>query len=430
MNLGKRDKKHLWHPLTQHKTHPDALPIVKAEGAILSDDQGKKYIDGIASWYTAMYGHCNPYILEKVNNQMRTLDQIVFAGFTHEPAIRLSEELIEILPDNQEKIFFSDNGSTANEVGIKMALQYHFNQGEKKNIIIAFQDGFHGDTFGAMSASGLSVYNGPFEDFFIDVKRIPIPNSENIAEVLKQLERIIKKDNVAAFIYEPLVQGANCMQMFEAQYLDEILRICQYNGVITIADEVMTGFGKTGKNFASDYIETKPDIISMSKALTAGFVSMAVTSCTEDIYNAFLDDSVGKAFFHAHTYSANPIACSVAIAGIELLKSDQIQENIKRIIVSHEKFDDRIKNHPKVEKTRQKGVIYALDLNIEMDRYGKKRYEIFDHFMNNGIYLRPLGKTIYILPPYVITETQLSKIYTAIQELLDLLLADASHKFL
>jgi len=418
MNLKERDKKHLWHPLTQHKLHPDALPIVKAEGALLYDDEGKEYIDGIASWYTAMYGHCNPYIIEKVNEQMRTLDQIVFAGFTHEPAVQLSEELIKILPNNQEKIFFSDNGSTANEVGIKMALQYHFNRGEKRNTIIAFNDGFHGDTFGAMSASGLSVYNGPFEDFFIDVQRIPTPNKENFEEVLKELLRIISTYNVAAFIYEPLVQGANAMHMFEAKYLNEILKVCNTNNIITIADEVMTGFGKTGKNFASEYIETKPDIISMSKALTAGFVPMAITSCTQEIYDTFLDDSVGKAFFHAHTYSANPIACSVAIAGIELLRSKEIQDNIYRIIKSHEEFDIKIKKHPKIKTTRQQGVIYALDLNIEMDRYGKKRYEIFNHFMKQGVCLRPLGKTIYILPPYVITKRQLNKVYETILSLL------------
>ncbi|MBQ4801711.1 adenosylmethionine--8-amino-7-oxononanoate transaminase [Aquimarina sp. MMG015] len=419
MNLKERDKKHLWHPLTQHKIHPDALPIIKAEGALLYDDQGKEYIDGIASWYTAMYGHCNPYILKKVEEQMRRLDQIVFAGFTHEPAIKLSEELIDILPNNQEKIFFSDNGSTANEVGIKMALQYHFNKGEKRNTIIAFQDGFHGDTFGAMSASGLSVYNGPFEDFFIDVQRIPTPNKENFDEVIKQLLGIINSYNVAAFIYEPLVQGANAMHMFDTECLNEILKICATNNIITIADEVMTGFGKTGKDFASEYIETKPDIISMSKALTAGFVPMAVTSCTQNIYDAFLDDSVGKAFFHAHTYSANPIACSVAIAGIELLKSQEIQNNINTIIKSHQNFDAIIRNHSKVKTTRQKGVIYALDLDIEMDRYGKKRYEIFDHFMKNGVCLRPLGKTIYLLPPYVIKKDQLDKIYDTIISVLN-----------
>ncbi len=421
MSLRERDKKHLWHPLTQHKIHPEALPIVKAKGALLYGEDGETYIDGIASWYTAMYGHCNEYIIKKVQDQMQQLDQIVFSGFTHKPAIKLSEELIKILPGNQEKIFFSDNGSTANEVGIKMALQFHFNQSEKRNTIIAFEDGFHGDTFGAMSASGLSVYNGPFEDFFIDVKRIPTPNSENIDSILQQLQAIIQNNKVAAFIYEPLVQGANAMHMFEAEYLDQILKICKENKIITIADEVMTGFGKTGSTFASDHIDTKPDIISMSKALTAGFVPMAVTSCTQEIYDAFLDDSVGKAFFHAHTYSANPIACSVALAGIELLSTDEVQNNIQRIIKSHQEFNEKIKKHSKVKITRQKGVIFALDLNIEMDRYGKKRYEIFDHFMKQGVFLRPLGNTIYILAPYVITKTQLEKIYDTILTLLDTL---------
>ncbi|SHJ33350.1 adenosylmethionine--8-amino-7-oxononanoate transaminase [Aquimarina spongiae] len=417
--LRARDQKHIWHPLTQHKIHPEALPIVKAKGALLYDESGKEYIDGIASWYTAMYGHCNEYILAKVGKQMQQLDQIVFAGFTHEPAIKLSEALIEILPENQEKIFFSDNGSTANEVGIKMALQYHFNRGEKRNTIIAFEDGFHGDTFGAMSASGLSVYNGPFEDFFIDVQRIPTPNTNNIDEVIEKLHNIIDSNSVAAFIYEPLVQGANAMHMFDAKYINQILKICKENDVITIADEVMTGFGKTGSMFASDIIETKPDIISMSKALTAGFVPMAVTSCTQDIYDAFLDDSVGKAFFHAHTYSANPIACAAALAGIELLQSEEYQNHIQRITASHQEFDQKIKNHPKIKTTRQQGVIYALDLQIEMDRYGKKRYEIFDHFMQKGIFLRPLGSTIYILAPYVVSTEQLDKMYEAILELLE-----------
>lgn len=420
MSLIERDKKHLWHPLTQHKLHPETLPIVKAKGAILYDDKGNEYIDGIASWYTAMYGHCNDYILQKVNQQMQQLDQIVFAGFTHEPAIELSEQLITILPPNQEKIFFSDNGSTANEVAIKMALQYHFNRGEKRNTIIAFENGFHGDTFGAMSVSGLSVYNGPFEDFFIEVKRIPVPNTENIATVLKQLEELILTHKVAAFIYEPLVQGANAMHMFEAKHLDRILSLCKANKVLCIADEVMTGFGKTGKNFASEYMTEQPDMISLSKALTAGFVPMSITSCTKTIYDAFLDDTIGKAFFHAHTYSANPIACSVAIAGIELLRSEKVQNNIQSIMASHQAFDREINNHPKVASTRQLGVIYAIDLAIDMDRYGDKRYEIFNVLMSKGVCLRPLGKTVYILPPYVITDEELKKVYQAISELLEI----------
>lgn len=420
MSLQERDKKHIWHPLTQHKLHPESLPIVKAKGAVLYDDKGREYIDGIASWYTAMYGHCNEYILEKVTEQMQQLDQIVFAGFTHEPAVKLSEELIAILPDNQEKVFFSDNGSTANEVAIKMAIQYHFNKGDKRTTILAFENGFHGDTFGAMSASGLSVYNGPFSDFFIDVVRIPTPTDENLSSVLKLLQSHFNTKDIAAFIYEPLVQGANCMRMHSPGNLNEILKACKANNILCIADEVMTGFGKTGKYFASEYMDEQPDIIALSKALTAGFVPMAITTCTQNIYDAFLDDSVGKAFFHAHTYTANPIACSVALAGIDLLKSEKIQQNIKMISKAHAAFDSKIKSHSKVRETRQLGVIYALDLDIDMERYGNKRYEIFDTLMNNGVCLRPLGKTIYILPPYVITGQQLEKVYKAIEQVLEI----------
>ncbi len=420
MDLQQRDKKHLWHPLTQHQLQPEALPIVKAKGVLLYDSQGKTYIDGISSWYTAMYGHCNPSIIKAASEQMQALDQIVFAGFTHEPAIELSEALMEILPKNQQKIFFSDNGSTANEVAIKMALQYHYNKGDKRSTIVAFENGFHGDTFGAMSASGLSVYNGPFKDLLLDVKRIPTPTAHNIKDVIAQLKALIKSNKIAAFIYEPLVQGANSMHMFLPEHLNELLLLCKENNVLCIADEVMTGFGKTGQHFASGYMQTPPDIISLGKSLTAGFVPMAITSCTQKIYDAFLDDSIGKAFFHAHTYTANAIACSVALAGIKLLKSENIQQNIQQIIAAHKQFDTRIKSHKKVASTRQIGVIFALDLNIEMDRYGEKRQEIFNFFMNNGVCLRPLGKTIYMVPPYVTTPIELEKIYTAIEALLEI----------
>lgn len=421
MTLQERDKKHIWHPLTQHKLHPEAVGIVKAKGAVLYDENEKEYIDGIASWYTCMYGHCNDYILDRVKAQMDTLDQVIFSGFTHEPAVRLSEELIKILPDNQQKLYFSDNGSTSIEIAIKMALQYHFNQDRKKNTIIAFEEGFHGDTFGAMSVSGLSVYNGPFKEFFIDVERIPVPDGTNNDEVLSQLKNLIAKKNVAGFIYEPLVQGAAGMKIHDTQGLNELIGICKEHNVVTIADEVMTGFGKTGKFFASDHIENKPDIMCLSKSLTAGLVPMAITSCTQHIYNAFYSNETAKAFFHAHTYSANPIACSAALAGLELLNSNEIQENIQRIIKSHKEFNNQIKEHPKVKTTRQLGVIYALDLNIEMERYGNLRDKLFNFFMENGIFLRPLGNTIYILAPFVITKKQLQKIYTTIEKVLKII---------
>ena len=419
-NLSERDKKHLWHPLTQHKLHPEMMGIVKAKGALLIDESGNEYIDGIASWYTCMYGHCNDFILEKVIGQMQQLDQVVFSGFTHEPAVKLSEELIKILPNNQEKLFFSDNGSTATEIGIKMALQYHFNKGEKRNVMLAFEDGFHGDTFGAMSVSSLSVYNGPFEDFLIEVDRIPVPTKDNIKSIIAQLESRLENNNIAGFIYEPLVQGAAAMKMHDVDGLNKILKLLQKYNVLTIADEVMTGFGKTGTNFASDQIETKPDIICLSKALTAGLMPMAITSCSHEVYDAFYSDDLTKGLFHGHTYTANPLACTAALAGIELLQSVDIQTSIERIIKSHEFFGTEIESHPKVASIRQCGIIFALDLNVQMKRYGNLRDRLFKHFMDNGVFLRPLGNTIYILAPYIITDEQLKKIYASIKDVLSI----------
>lgn len=420
MTLQERDKKHLWHPLTQHQLHPEALAITKAKDCVLTDEDGNEYIDAIASWYTCMYGHCNEYITSRVYNQMQQLDQVVFSGFTHAPAIKLSEALIKILPENQNKIFFSDNGSTSVEIGIKMALQYHFNKGEKRNTLIAFENGFHGDTFGAMSVSGLSVYNGPFEDFFLDVKRIPVPNGENHDTILELLKHITSNNKVAGFVYEPLVQGAAAMSMHDAAGLESILKFCKANHIITVADEVMTGFGKTGKHFASLHMETKPEIMCLSKALTGGLLPMALTTCSQNIYDAFLSDDISKGLFHGHTYSANPLACTSALASIELLQTKDIQDNIKAIISSHQNFGRRIETHPKVKSIRQTGIIFALDLNIEMNRYGNLRDKLFKFFMDNGVFLRPLGNTIYIQAPYVITEKQLDKVYKVIEDTLEI----------
>jgi len=419
LSLAERDKKHLWHPLTQHKIASDALGIVKANGVKLYDENGKEYIDGISSWYTCVYGHCNEFITDRVAAQMKNLDQVVFSGFTHKPAVELSEALMKILPEGQQKLFFNDNGSTATEIGIKMALQYHHNLGNDRKVMLAFEEGFHGDTFGAMSVSGLSVYNGAFEDHFIAVERIPVPKGDNNQEVLEQLKQVIKMHNIAGFIYEPLVQGAAAMKMHDADGLNEILKVCKENDIVCVADEVMTGFGKTGKYFASDYIETKPDIVCMSKALTAGLLPMGLTSCSQKIYDAFYSDEIAKGLFHGHTYSANPLACAAALAGIELLTSEEMQSNIKRIENLHQAFAEKIKDHPKVTNIRHLGIIFAFDLNVKMERYGNIRNQLFSYFMENGVYLRPLGNTIYITAPFIASDEEMQKIYDSIEGVFD-----------
>ena len=418
-NLSTRDKKYLWHPLTQHKLNKRQLAIVRAKDALLFDENGKEYIDGIASWYTVMYGHSNKHIVSAMTKQMNKLDFVMFSGLTHEPAIELSEKLMEILPANQAKIFFNDNGSTAIEAAIKMALQFYHNNGELRDTLIAFEDGFHGDTFGAMSASGLSSYNGPFEDFLLKVVRIPTPQPNNIKEVKERLAQILQENKSAAFIFEPLVQGAAGMKFHSAKGLDELINLCKENNVLSIADEIMTGFGKTGKNFASDYLENKPDIICLSKALTAGMFPLSITSCSQAVFNRFLSDEVHKGFFHAHTFSAHPVGCAAALAGIELLNSPEIVERRKYIESAHNSFAAIIEKHEKVGNVRVMGVILAIDLNIQMERYGNLRDDLYNFFVERGVLLRPLGNTIYVLPPYVITNSELQKIYETITAALE-----------
>ena len=419
MSISQTDSQYIWHPLTQHKTSASPIAIKRAQGAVLYAEDGKEYIDGIASWYTSLYGHCHSYITERVSAQMQELDQIMFTGFTHKPATDLATKLFKILPSNQAKMFFNDNGSTAIEAAIKMSLQYHFNKGETRNVLISLEDGFHGDTFGAMSASGLSVYNGPFQEHLIQVERIPVPQEDNLEEVLLKLKDILSQNACAAFVYEPLIQGAAGMKMYSAKGLSQILKLCKQHGIITIADEVMTGFGKTGTHFASQQLEVLPDVMCLSKALTAGLLPMSLTTCTQKIYDAFYDDEVSKGFMHAHTYSANPLACAAACAGIDLLISPEMEAHKKRINERHHAFAKALSEHSKAKNVRVKGIILALELGAKMERYGNMRQKLYGFFMKKGVCLRPLGNTLYVLPPLVTTDAQLDKIYKVIEEALE-----------
>lgn len=422
MNLTERDRQHLWHPYTQHKTAALPIAIKKGKGALLWDENEKEYIDAIASWWVNPFGHSNTFIADAVYKQLTTLEHVLFGGFTHEPAIILAEKLIEILPKNQQKIFFSDNGSTAVEVAIKVALQYFFNKGEKKTTIIAFENAFHGDTFAAMAASGISFYTQAFQGMFIDVVRIPVPVKGNEEISYSALREVIKHNTCAGFIFEPLVQGAAGMVMYEPETLDTLIQICQENNVLTIADEVMTGFGKTGKTFATDYLVEKPDMMCLSKALTGGTIPMAITTFSSVIFEAFYDDDINKALFHGHTFTANPTGCAAALASLELLQTTAMQENIIRVNKSHLDFQDRIKNHPKVTVTRVLGVIFALEIKTETaaSYYGGLRNKLYNFFIENGVILRPVGNIVYILPPYIISEEQLEKVYQVVENALEI----------
>ncbi|MCF2219048.1 adenosylmethionine--8-amino-7-oxononanoate transaminase [Chryseobacterium sp. PS-8] len=419
MNLQERDRAVNWHPYTQMKTAEDAIPIVKGSGIYLYDEDGKKYIDAVASWWVTLHGHANPYIAQRVSEQLNTMEQVIFAGFTHEPAIQLSENLLKLLPENQAKVFYSDNGSTAVEVALKMCIQFWHNQGKEKTKILAFKEAYHGDTFGAMSVSGRSVWTKPFGEMLFEVIFIDPPTSENIED----LKSIIKNhaEEIACFIYEPLIQGAAGMLMHKAEDLSELMKFCRKNGILMIQDEVFTGFGRTGKLFAANYLLEKPDIMCFSKGLTGGTMPMGITTSSQQIFEAFLSDDKYKTLFHGHSFTANPLACTAALASMELLLKEETLEKINAISQKHFNFSQVLKNHPKVENVRQTGTIIAWEIkNDEKTSYfneiGKVLYR---EFLKRGIIMRPLGNVMYLVPPYCITPEELDFVYRNILEVLD-----------
>ena len=421
LSLTQRDTQHLWHPYTQHKTTAPHIAITHGEGALLWDENGKQYIDAIASWWVNPYGHSNKYIADAIYKQLTTLEHVLFGGFTHEPAVLLSEKLMELLPQNQKKLFFSDNGSTAVEVAIKVALQYYYNKGEKRTKIIAFENAFHGDTFAAMAASGISFFTEAFKGSLIEVVRIPVPVVGSEEKSMAMLKELAESNEFAAFIFEPLVQGAAGMVMYEAEPLSKMINLCREYGIYTIADEVMTGFGKTGKTFACDYLDTPPDMMCLSKALTAGTIPMAITTFTQELFDGLYDDDVNKALFHGHTFTANPTGCAAALAGLELLKSSEMQDNLQRINKQHLYFKEKIEKHNRVKTVRVLGVIFALEIKRDSneDYYGSFRNRLYDFFIGNGIIMRPVGNIIYILPPYVISNELLLNIYETVESAIE-----------
>jgi adenosylmethionine-8-amino-7-oxononanoate aminotransferase len=419
MSLIERDLAVIWHPYTQMKTAQPPIPIVKGEGSCLFSEDGKKYIDAISSWWVNIHGHSHPYIAQKVAEQLNKLEHAIFAGFTHPGAVELAERLLAILPSNQAKAFYSDNGSTAVEVAIKMCLQYWHNKGEQRTKILAFKNAYHGDTFGAMSVSGRSAFTAAFDSLLFEVEFIDLPNKDNIDSIKSQISRL--KSQISCFIFEPLVQGSAGMIMYEATYLNELMAHCQKKDVLLIADEVFTGFGRTGKAFACDHVETRPDIMCFSKGLTGGTMAFGLTTCTQDIYNEFLSDDRMKTLFHGHSYTANPVACAAALASLDLFLESSTQENINRIADKHRAFAVKVAGHRSLKTTRQTGTILALEWETgnNTSYFSSLRDKLYHYFLDAGIILRPLGNIIYILPPYCITDAELDYIYSTIEQALN-----------
>lgn len=420
MTLLERDRQYLWHPYTHVKTAPPPLPVVRGEGAWLITESGERYIDAVSSWWVNLHGHAHPYIAERVANQLRTLEHVLFAGFTHPPAVELAERLLQLLPDRQARVFYSDNGSTAVEIAVKMAIQYYHNRGIRRKKLVAFDRAFHGETFGAMSASGDLSFNNPFKEYLFDVLRLPAPVPGREAAALEALDRLLDTESVYAFIFEPLVLGAGGMVMYRPEVLDRLIARCRAHDILCIADEVMTGFGRTGRLFACDYLQEQPDLICLSKGLTGGTLPLAVTTCTEQVYEAFLSDDKMKSFFHGHSFTANPVGCAAALASLDLLETPECLDNVERIAARHAAFRTRIADHPTVKEVRQRGTILAVEFSTgaRSSYFNEIRDQLYAFFLERGVLLRPLGNLIYLLPPYCVTDEQLATVYSAIEEAL------------
>jgi len=427
LSLSQRDRRSIWHPFTPQKYMPDPIPIVKAEGLYLIDENGKRYMDAISSWWVNLHGHAHPYIAKKVYEQALKLEQVIFAGFTHEPAITLAERILNILPNGFSKIFYSDNGSTSTEVAIKMALQCWWNEtgpsfqpraaSQCRNKILAFKNSYHGDTFGAMSVSERSVFTLAFQDKLFEVIFIDAPQTSEQHDDLPF-------DEIACFIYEPLVQGAGGMNMYSADGLNALVKKCHQHDIICIADEVMTGFGRTGKLFASEYCEEKPDIICLSKGLTGGTMALGVTACNERIYSAFLTEDKKKTFFHGHSFTANPLACTAALASLELLQISDCTPylaggQVEMISEMNINFLEKLKTKSNIKNPRCLGTILAFELeSADNDYLNNISTVITEKALAKGIYIRPLGNTVYIMPPYCIKEDELNYVYQVILEII------------
>jgi adenosylmethionine---8-amino-7-oxononanoate aminotransferase len=417
-----RDKANIWHPYTQHQFGSLPMPIVSGQGAYLYDDKGNKYLDLISSWWVNLHGHSQADIAKAIYEQAQTLEHVIFAGFTHEPAVQLAEKLLEILPQSFTKVFYSDNGSTSVEVALKMAYQYWRNQGEKqRKRFMAFEKGYHGDTFGAMAVGKKSGYFTAFEDLFFSVDTFIYPgtwsdDADVIAKEQDSLEKIsihLEKhaDETAAIILEPLIQGASGMNMCTERFLQNLEKLVKDYGILIIYDEVMTGFGRTGSDFACIKAQTVPDIICLSKGITGGFLPLAVTVCQEKIYSAFLGDSFANALIHGHSYTANPLGCAAALASYALLKSPHCSEQITRIEKVHRQALMELSELPYITKKRYCGTVAAFNVNQD-DSYGSTAsIKLRDEMAKQGILIRPIANVIYFLPPYCISENELMNAY-------------------
>jgi len=424
------DARHVWHPFTQAGTAPPAILALGAKGATITAADGRDYLDLVSSWWVNLHGHAHPAIAKAIADQAARLEQVIFADFTHEPGARLAARVCRHLPGDLNRVFYSDDGSTAVEVALKLAHQYWRNLGQHKDVYIAFEGGYHGDTAGAMSAGHSSGYFSAWKEMLFPVETAPFPATwDDDSEVeakeqaaLDALDLIFARhpDRVSAVIIEPLIQGASGMRMCRPGFLVKLAARVRDAGALLIFDEVMTGFGRTGDIFACTKAGVVPDLICLSKGLTGGFVAMSMTVARDEIFEAFKGQDLSRAFLHGHSYTANPLGCAAGLASLDLLEAPECQGRIAAIEARHRHRLDRLKGRSNVSHTRLTGTIAALDVGGGGQGYAADiGPRMKAAFLERGLLMRPLGNVLYLLPPYCITDAELERAWDAVEEVLD-----------
>jgi adenosylmethionine-8-amino-7-oxononanoate aminotransferase len=421
MNWQEEDKKYVWHPFTQAKTESKPLVITHAIDATLIAEDGTTYLDCNSSWWVNVHGHGNEHIADALQDQFHQIDHTIFAGVTHPKAIELAKRVSEKLPNNLNKVFFSDNGSTAVEVALKMSIQYWHNRNEKKQRILAIEGAYHGDTFGAMSVGERGYFNTPFEPYFFHVDFLPFPMEINEDEVLKNAEKLLETKEFSTLILEPLVQGSAGMKMYSVHFLNKLVKLAKLHETIVIFDEVMTAWGRTGKLFAFEHSFVEPDIICLSKGLTGGVLPLGLTVAKQWIYDGFLSDEKSKALLHGHSFTGNPMACAAACASMDIFAQEETWDKIHAISKNNLEFSKQISSHKSVAESRCLGTILAIELNTSKnERYFSGIRDVaYNYFLENGLLIRPLGNVIFINPPYCLTNEEQKRIFAVILSFLN-----------
>ncbi len=409
------DRRHVWHPYTQHALLGEVPEIARAEGAYLFEKSGRPVLDMISSWWVTLHGHANPAIALAIADQAARMDQVMFTSFTHEPAALFSSELCDRLPAGLERVFFSDDGSTAVEAALKMALQYWANAGENRKTIVALEGAYHGDTFGAMSASARSAFTAPFDSHLKEVVRLPLDSG-----TLEGFEALLaaRSREIAALIVEPMLQGAGGMRVWRAELLKSLAKRARETGVLLIADEVLTGFGRTGPLFACEHAGITPDIICLSKGITGGFLPLGATVATREVFDRFSHPDRSRTFFHGHSYTANPIACAAARASLRQLDDSSFQRR-QLIEQTHRDQMAALATHASVRNPRVIGTVAAFDITGESTYMNPVGMQLGNFALERGVLLRPLGNVVYLLPPYCTTPDQLGQAYAVLKDFLD-----------